>query len=210
MDERGEMTGKAMLGGIVVLALCAGSVRARAAITDLVQLDLAETAEKPAGTVNDAHPGLCTQALPGAANGSGLPRHLSAVIGAVLRPIKGYSWKLAHDYVQGSSSVKFPKDFSNAALRINTMVRLNDTGSGYYFYRSRTAHALLAGVRPMLKFQMQNLLSRRAASIDSMGLTELLVFQLPRQCWLTVGNSEDPSDPGNLSLDPSAQLGVSF
>jgi hypothetical protein len=123
----------------------------------------------------------------------------------LFQPFVGYICTCGCFYIQGFTSLSIPSRDSD------TMILFNDIGVGYYLFRAPSPGCFLTAVIPTLELHVNTPLTHRDAPVvDSVDLTEGLIFEACNCAWLTVGVSENVSGPKQYDTELIVQLNVRF
>jgi hypothetical protein len=118
-----------------------------------------------------------------------------------LQPFVGYLWNAGDWYVHGFASVAVPTDSND------TTVLFNDLGVGYWLSRTADGGRLVTALIPTAEVHVNTPLNHRGNPIvDSVDLTQGVVFELRRRAWLTLGVSENLTGPKTYAVKAIAHL----
>jgi hypothetical protein len=133
-----------------------------------------------------------------------LPDLVGAHPDTLLQPFVGYIVGLDKWYLHGFSSVSVSTDGKSA------MLLFNDLGAGYWLYRNG-GDALLTAVIPTAEVHVNTPLTHRDnPTVDSVDLTQGLIFEFRRRAWLTFGVSENVTGPKIYEIEAIVQLNLRF
>jgi hypothetical protein len=151
--------------------------------------------------------GLVVTAPTGPTNFAGFSRFAPATTphDTLLQPFVGYVWNLGDWYVQGFSSLVAPTDSRDTTLLFN------DLGAGYFAYRNSSITAALTALLATAEIHVNTPLDHVGKPfVDSVDLTQGVIFELYHRAWLTVGVSENVTGPKTYDIEAIAQFNVLF
>jgi hypothetical protein len=123
----------------------------------------------------------------------------------LLQPFVGYVWNLGDWYVQGFFSLVVPTAFHDTTLLFN------DFGAGYFAYRNSSITAALTALMPTAEVHVNTPLDRVGKPfVDSVDLTQGVIFELYHRAWLALGVSENVTGPKTYDIEAIAQFNVLF
>jgi len=120
----------------------------------------------------------------------------------LLQPYLGGIYNWSNFYLHGFSSVVLPTDAND------TYLMFNDLGVGYWLYRGS---GFISSVAATGEVHINTPLTNVGHPIvDSVDLTQGLVFELRHRAWFTVGVAENVTRPETFGIEGIAQLNFRF
>jgi hypothetical protein len=122
-----------------------------------------------------------------------------------LQPFVGGIWNIGDWYVHGFTSLSVPTDSND------TTVLFNDLGVGYWLYHHGGCGQIVTAIIPTAEVHVNTPLNHRGDPIvDSVDLTQGVIFDLWGRAWLSVGVSENITGPKTYEIEALVHLNVRF